>query len=66
VASEDWSAIDFGAVLPGAPLPGRGSLVMRGAGRNIGVLLDKASRCEFSVDGGDIVEPRLSFDCVAK
>lgn len=66
VASEDWSAIDFGAAMPAAPLPGRGSLVMTGTGRNIGLILDKASRCEFSVDGRDIVEPRLSWDCLAR
>jgi hypothetical protein len=30
------------------------------------LLLEKASRCEFSVDGRDIVEPRLQFNCKAR
>jgi CubicO group peptidase (beta-lactamase class C family) len=66
VASEDWSAIDLGAAQASALLPGRGSLVLAGAGRNIGLQLAQASRCEFSVDGRDVVEPVLSLSCVPK
>lgn len=66
VASEDWAAIDLGAATPGTALPGSGSMVLTGAGRNIALLLEKASRCEFSVDGRDIVEPRLQFNCKAR
>ncbi len=63
VASADWATIDLGAATPGAALPGRGSLVLAGAGRNIALRLERASRCEFSVDGRDIVEPRLELNC---
>ena len=66
IASQDWSAIDLGASTPAAPWPGRGSLLLAGAGRNIALVLDKAARCEFTVDGRDIVEPRLDFSCQAK
>jgi pullulanase len=65
VASEDWSAIDWGQAVHAEPLPGRGNVLLAGAGRNIALKLDKAARCTFTLDGRDIVEPRLSVDCAA-
>jgi CubicO group peptidase (beta-lactamase class C family) len=65
IASADWAAIDLGASAPATAWPGRGSLVLMVAGRNIALQLEKASRCEFTVDGRDLVEPRLRFECKA-
>jgi CubicO group peptidase (beta-lactamase class C family) len=66
VASEDWSAIDFGGADTAPPLTGQGRLALTGAGRNIALQLQRAARCAFTVDGRDIVQPRLEVSCLAR
>lgn len=65
VASADWATIDLGGGgAQTAPLrQGGGSVLLAGQGRNIGLQLERASRCEFSVDGRELIEPRLVVAC---
>ncbi|HRD97550.1 MAG TPA: serine hydrolase [Rubrivivax sp.] len=65
LASEDWAVIDLGQRDQAAPLAERGSLSLVGVGGNIALEIRQRARCEFVVDGRDLIAPQLTVDCRA-
>jgi CubicO group peptidase (beta-lactamase class C family) len=66
IASEDWSAADFGgsdnqAVL--LPQAATSRLAMAFAGRNLVLRLDAPAACRLVLDGRDPVRPTLEWHC---
>jgi len=66
VASADWATIDLGRAGTQESLREQGTIALVAVGGNIVLQLAQPSRCEFTVDGHDIVEPRLSVACRAR
>jgi CubicO group peptidase (beta-lactamase class C family) len=62
IASADWATFDWGGAGE-APLATRGDLPLADLGNNLSLSLAKPARCEFAVDGRDVVAPRLSWVC---
>ncbi len=63
IASEDWASIDLGRQEQIKPLAEQGTIALANSGDNIAIELIRDARCEFTVDGRDIVEPRLAMNC---
>ncbi len=63
VASEDWRTIDLGQDDQTTPLTGQNAIGLVATGANITLTLKQPSRCEFAVDGRDVVEQRLTVNC---
>lgn len=63
LASEDWALIDLGRGEQAHPLAGSGSLPLVGVGGNITLELRQRARCEFVLDGRDLIAPQLTVAC---
>lgn len=66
IATADWQTLDLGRPAEVPDLHDEGTLALAGRGRNIELAVSRPSRCDVSVDGRDIVEPRLRVSCRAR
>ncbi len=62
IASADWARFDWGGE-GDARLAARGEAPLVQGGNNLSLMLTQPARCEFTVDGRDLVAPRLAWVC---